>query len=306
MVLYSDAHLCPYAQWLTSAVTTLVLEAIEEGAFVGAAEVRFANVGRALRGVSADASLSSTLALQNGESLTALAHQRRYLTIVRAHLDAQPATDLGRFAVLRAWQRVLDALETEPDSLFGELDWVTKRQIMLEAADGEEGFAALGAFAQVLSLLDRAHIDDDDLQAPEAAFWARVSARMHPEDRRDLEAALGHVDRTRLQEMARLAYVVRKIDFKYHDLDRADGYAGVLRAEGVLREVSSPAEIERAKTTPPTSTRAHARGAAILRATRVGHRGEAGWDRVVDLDTKEAMRLRDPLAPGDAREAERE
>lgn len=297
VVLYADAHLAPYAQWLTSAVTTLVLEAIEEGAFAGAAEVRLRDVGRALREVNGDATLTARVALHNGETLTALAHQRRYLAIVRTHLDAQPAVDLQRFQVVQAWQRVLDALESQPDALFGELDWVTKRQVMWEATGGREGFEALGAYARSLFLLDRAALDDGDLEARPDEFWVRVSACMHPADRRALEEALGQLDRAQLQEMVRRAYVVRKIDFKYHELDPERGYAELLRREGVLREVSSPAEIERAKSTAPTSTRAYARGAAIQRAVDAGHRGEASWDRVVDRDGKEKTKLRDPLRP---------
>jgi proteasome accessory factor A len=298
-VLYSDGHLCEEALHVSAGAAGLVLEAIEAGAFACTPEVRLADPVGSLHTLNGDTTLRSVLRLVNGEEVTALMHQRRYLDIVRGHLSQAPIVDLLKIQVLRAWDATLEALERDPAELDGAVDWVTKRLLLEEVAGGPEALDALGRWARALHLLDRADLDDDDLEAEGEEFWLRLARRMQPGDRADLEAEMGRagLDRHELPEMARLAYQVRKVDMKYHDLDPEEGYAALLAAEGALGTVVTRSEIAEAQRSPPAGTRAHARGRAIVRAAQSGHRGKAGWHTVRDYDARETVRFPDPLSP---------
>lgn len=298
-VLYSDGHLCEKALVLTVGVTGLVLEAIEAGAFAGAAEVRLHNPIEALHAVNGDPTLSVRLRLHNGEELTALEHQRRFVTIVRTHLRAGPVLDLRKFQLLQTWEATLSSLASEPHAQLGVLDWVTKRYLLEEAAGGPEGMETLGRWAPVLSLVDGAGLTDAELALPPDALWRRLCERLPPASRRALEAALaaGRLARSALGEMCRLGYTLRKLDFKYHDLHPQDGYATLLATAGVLDPVVSAPELAHARAQPPPGTRAFARGRAIQRTAALGHRGKASWESVTDLETKKSLRLHEPLSP---------
>lgn len=298
VVLYSEGHACERALLLSVGATALVLEAIEAGAFEDAAEVRLRDPLVALHTIAGDTSLAETLELHNGETMTAIDHQRRYATIVRAYLETLPVVDLAKHQILAAWEATLDDLERDPDTLVGLIDWVTKRHLCAAVAGGEEGLADVADWSRVLALLSRAELADADFELDPDAFWRRLAERIHPSDRREIDAILTNeaLDRTALPSMARLGFALRKIDLKYHDLDPVEGYAALLRAEGELVVVSSDSERLRAQAAPPPETRAHARGQLIARVVAAGHDGRASWDRVVDADTKERFDLPDPFS----------
>lgn len=298
-VLYSDGHLCEQALFVCAGATGLVLEAIEAGAFARGPEVRLEDPIAALHALSGDPSLQTPVRLVSGEAISVIEHQRRYLRVVREHLARSAVVDLQKVQVLRAWEETLDALAADPDALDGRVDWVTKRRLLEEAAGGPQALEEVGEWARALHLCDRASLSDDDLALSGEEFWRRLAERIHPSDRRALEREIAEsaLDPDRLPEMARLGYQLRKIDFKYHDLDPEEGYAALLAASGVIAPVASSTEVAMARETPPASTRAHARGRAIARAARAGHRGKAGWMGVVDYDARERLRLPDPLSP---------
>jgi hypothetical protein len=179
---------------------------------------------------------------------------------------------LRKAQILRDWERALGALERDPSSLDGVVDWVTKYRLLEEVAGGPQALEEVAAWARALHTLDSAPIDDDDLEAEGAQFWERLAARMHQSDRRELEAEITRsgLDPDRLPAMARLGYQLCKVDLKYHDLDPEEGYASLLARAGGISSPFSPEEISRARAEPPAGTRA--RGHAIARAASAGHR----------------------------------
>jgi proteasome accessory factor A len=85
----------------------------------------------AVRTVSHDTSLTATVELTAGGSCTAIELQWEFLRLARKYADetgllAACGTDEIGAMVLDRWEHVLTALETDPMSLDGQLDWVTK------------------------------------------------------------------------------------------------------------------------------------------------------------------------------------
>jgi proteasome accessory factor A len=87
----------------------------------------------ALRRVSYDVGLSTLLQLAGGGTISALDLQWEYLTWARKYADSRGldavGTDVGA-EVLRRWEAVLTALETDPMTLATTLDWVAKYQLL--------------------------------------------------------------------------------------------------------------------------------------------------------------------------------
>jgi proteasome accessory factor A len=80
---------------------------------------------------------------------------------------------------------------------------------------------------------------------------------------------------------------IERLDLAYHDIDPAHGIFPALQRRGLAPQVLDEARIEAARTTAPTTTRAHLRGKVVTTAQ------EHGVDHVVDWTT---LRLTRPGA----------
>lgn len=140
-VIIGDSNRSQWATWMKLAVTHLVLCVIED-AFrnevpSGFEDYAFADPAAANRAVSRFPDNShAELALESGESVTALDLQRRYYAAVEAfitnHDDALvgslPVT--GIKTVMGEWHRALDALDHgEYDTLADRVDWAAKKRL---------------------------------------------------------------------------------------------------------------------------------------------------------------------------------
>lgn len=154
-VIIGDSNRSQWATWMKLAVTHLVLCVIEEsfrrGEPSGFEEWAFADPAAANRAVSRFLDEpNAALALASGESVSALALQRRYYaaaeSFVAAHREAMDAAftagasvtehsedataDLSTAVVLGEWNRALDTLaQGDYDALADRVDWVAKKRI---------------------------------------------------------------------------------------------------------------------------------------------------------------------------------
>jgi proteasome accessory factor A len=128
-----DSNLCDEAEYLRVATTSLVLDAIEDGAFDDFPSVR--SPIEALGRISADPTLRASAQFDDGSSRTALDVQREYLRRCRAFVEGlrNVAVDEAH-DILRRWDDVLTLLETDPDRLVGRVDWITKRYLLEQCA----------------------------------------------------------------------------------------------------------------------------------------------------------------------------
>jgi proteasome accessory factor A len=132
-VIVGDANLAEVSTFLKVGTTALVLSMIEDD-WLGGRDFTLQAPVAAIRRVSYDLSLATPLALADGTTMTALEIQWEYLDLARKYadehgLDCVGGDEVGR-EVLRRWEAVLMALETDPMDLAGELDWVAKYRLI--------------------------------------------------------------------------------------------------------------------------------------------------------------------------------
>jgi proteasome accessory factor PafA2 len=135
-VIIGDANLSEVSTFLKVGTTALVLSMIEDDEL--GRDVSLATPVSALRAVSYDLSLSKPLELADGRRATALELQWHFLDLAKKYAESRGLESVGEAVgteVLRRWEAVLHGLETDPMSLAGQLDWVTKWQLVSGYAD---------------------------------------------------------------------------------------------------------------------------------------------------------------------------
>jgi proteasome accessory factor A len=90
---------------------------------------------RSLRRLIADPELRVKVRCSDGLDRTAIELQRLYLERARELVTTSSTPSLEAREVVRLWAEILDALERDPASLFGRLDWVTKRSLLANAGE---------------------------------------------------------------------------------------------------------------------------------------------------------------------------
>src|SRR4051812_2983052 len=134
-----DANLCEVATFLKVGTMAIVLAMIEDE-FVDK-DLGIVGPVHAVRTVSHDPTLTATVDLAAGGACTALELQWEFLRLAQKYADEtgleQCGGDIGH-VVVRRWEETLTALERDPMSLDGKLDWVTKLSL-LEAYRDRDG-----------------------------------------------------------------------------------------------------------------------------------------------------------------------
>jgi proteasome accessory factor A len=155
--------------FLKVGTTALVLAMIEDEA-LPARDLSLADPVRAMHQVSADLSLSAPLPLADGSTATALELQWELFAAARRYGKEEGFAVLGDDAVgesvLERWESVLGALESDPESLVRQLDWVAKRHLV-------EGYRDRHGCAWDDGRLAALDLQYHDLR-PERSLYARV------------------------------------------------------------------------------------------------------------------------------------
>jgi proteasome accessory factor A len=130
-VIVGDANMSEVATYLKVGTTSIVLAMIEDDQLGD--DLLLGNPVPAIRQVSHDPTLSRTIMMRDGTRATALEIQWALLERAQKYanthgLDAAGG-DVGADVLVR-WESTLAALETDPDSLAGQIDWVAKRRLV--------------------------------------------------------------------------------------------------------------------------------------------------------------------------------
>ncbi len=132
-VIVGDANLAEVSTFLKVGITSIVLCMIEDDVF-GDRDFSLAAPVQSLRKVSYDLSLSLPLELADGSKMTALEMQWEYFDLARKYAEDRGLLAVGPESVgdelLQRWEAVLTALEADPMSLSGQLDWVAKYRLL--------------------------------------------------------------------------------------------------------------------------------------------------------------------------------
>ena len=135
-VIIGDANLSLYSTYLKIGVTSLVLQAMLNGAPAERIP-RVADPLHALKSISRDTSWQWLCRDIGGTKTSAVEIQRAYLRLVREYC---PSLDADWRAVVEAWERVLNDLERDPLSTADRIDWAAKYKL-LEQFRQAEGLA---------------------------------------------------------------------------------------------------------------------------------------------------------------------
>jgi proteasome accessory factor A len=131
-VIVGDANLCEVATFLKVGTTAIVLAMIEDG-FIDK-DLSIASPVAAIRAVSHDPDLRATVDSAGLGRCSALEMQWEFLRLARKYADDSGLESVGGAAVggqvLDRWEATLSALEADPMSLDGQLDWVTKLKLL--------------------------------------------------------------------------------------------------------------------------------------------------------------------------------
>ena len=141
--------------------------------------MKIANPVHALREVSRDLSLEAPIPLEDGRTATALSLQWEIFERSDKYINEFGYENVGGENVLKVmdyWEKVLSALSSDPDQLFGVLDWITKKKIIDSYAYRHN----LEVDDYKLSALD---LQYHDLR-PEMSLFSRISAEkiVSPQD----------------------------------------------------------------------------------------------------------------------------
>ena len=133
-LILGDANMCEYATALKVGTTRLVLDMLQRGE---APSLELEQPVAAIKQLSRDPDLKTTVRLKDGRTISGLAIQEEYWNAAsRCCAGSDPDADW----VLREWQETLCALRQDRTQLVGKLDWVTK-QWLLETFMREERLA---------------------------------------------------------------------------------------------------------------------------------------------------------------------
>ncbi len=141
-VIAGDANLCEVATFLKVGTTAIVLAMVEDD-FIDK-DLGIVGPVSAMRTVSHDPTCRATVELVEGGRATAIEVQWEFLRLANKYADETGlehcgGEDVGT-DVLRHWEAALTALERDPMTLDGRLDWVTKLAL-LDAYRARDGLA---------------------------------------------------------------------------------------------------------------------------------------------------------------------
>ncbi|RBY87657.1 depupylase/deamidase Dop [Blastococcus sp. TF02A-30] len=165
-VIIGDANLAELSTYLKVGTTSLVLAMIE--ARYLPRDLALEEPVEALQAISHDPSLTHTVRLRDGRTMTALDIQHVYLEQARKFVEREGA-DEQTADVLERWSEVLEDLAVDPMRLADRLDWPAKLRLL----EGYRSRDGLGWGDSRLQLVDLQYSD----VRPEKGLYNRLVAR---------------------------------------------------------------------------------------------------------------------------------
>jgi proteasome accessory factor A len=124
-LLIGDSNMSPFAMALKIGTTACVLALLEEARLPR--NLVLADAVQSTRDISRDLTGRWIVDLENGKTIGALDVQWQFYDLAQRHLRGNSAeTDW----LLESWSFVLEALEENPESLIGGVDWITKKWLL--------------------------------------------------------------------------------------------------------------------------------------------------------------------------------
>ncbi len=154
-VIIGDANMSELSTYLKLGTTALVLSMIEDKFLTS--DLSIDGAVAELRAISHDPTCRHLITMRDGRKLTAIQVQMEYLELARKYTQERFGSDVDELTadVLDRWESALITLADDPIRLAGELDWVTKLQLM----DGYRTRDGIGWNHPRLQLVDLQYSD---------------------------------------------------------------------------------------------------------------------------------------------------
>src|SRR6202045_4602748 len=128
--LIGDSNMSPFANALKIGTTAAVLSLLEQRQLPR--NLVLNDAVRSTRDISRDPTRKWIVDLENGKSIGALDVQWQFYDLVQKYLRERAPKAFGAETdwLLESWSFVLEALEQNPHSLIGGVDWITKKWLL--------------------------------------------------------------------------------------------------------------------------------------------------------------------------------
>jgi proteasome accessory factor A len=287
-LIAKDSQRAPFGIYLTFATTGLLIEMINRGYTVGCG-LALADPVEALHFFSRDPWLRAKMRLVNGQEMTALEIQFRYLEECERAVQHGGLPEWAPEA-LRHWRETLEELSKDPRRLARRLDAYCKlliyeHELLRAGHDWQDLHEALGKLA-----LLRSGYEDKVVAAIVAGSPAGLSAEEHFAYGEALEAT--GAGRDSVLERLRFAVRLQALDVHYHELGGL--YDRLREARRVEHVVVSGGDVAGATLEPPAGGRAAARGNWIRDHACEGD-WSADWQYLWHPPSQRCLDLRDPF-----------
>lgn len=134
-VILGDANMSPFATWLKTGSTALVLELLSQCPGIERSLPKLSAPLDSLRQISRDPSWIHSSGPRSEIALHAIQVQREYLHAIQRERGTSAPE---RMALLEQWTRILDDLESDPMRCRDRLDWVAKYCLIREFQHAED------------------------------------------------------------------------------------------------------------------------------------------------------------------------
>jgi hypothetical protein len=124
-LLIGDSNMSPFATALKIGTTACVLSLLEDGCLPR--NLVLTDAVQSTRDISHDPTQQWIVRLENGKTISALDVQWEFHELAQKYLGNSSAETNW---LLETWSFVLEALERNPESLIGGVDWITKKWLL--------------------------------------------------------------------------------------------------------------------------------------------------------------------------------
>ncbi len=125
-VIVGDSNMSEWTSYLKIGTTALLLRMVEEG--VQIRDLTLENPIRAIREISHDMTCRRKVRLANGREASALDMQKEYLDKALRWVEQRDDPVLKDIAHM--WEHAIVSLEEDQNALDGQVDWITKRNLI--------------------------------------------------------------------------------------------------------------------------------------------------------------------------------
>jgi proteasome accessory factor PafA2 len=128
-VILGDSNMCEVSTYLRVGTAAIVLAMIEDGALTKSLSI--SDPVRVLKEISRDPECKLEFSMHGGGRRTAIQIQLEFIEAAHRYFASRELDPISK-DVLRRWEDVVRRLAEDPMQLHREVDWVTKRKLILE------------------------------------------------------------------------------------------------------------------------------------------------------------------------------